>query len=92
MIEHTMLFERFSKQQAEHVPAWLEMVLAWEVDHEQPNPYVVPQSGKLHVVCISTQGQALTFLQIFRHYRSGHEVKIGRDGGGASGKRRSCPA
>ena len=44
MIEHTMLFERFSKQQAEHVPAWLEMVLAWEADHKQPNPYVVPQS------------------------------------------------
>jgi hypothetical protein len=47
VLEHTALFERFSAQQAEHVPGWLKMVLAWEADQQQPNPYVVPHSGKL---------------------------------------------
>jgi Kyakuja-Dileera-Zisupton transposase len=49
MIEHAQLFERFSRQQAERVPAWLEMVTAWEADHTQPNPYRVPKSGKRYV-------------------------------------------
>jgi hypothetical protein len=38
-------FERFSEQQPERIHEWEEMVVAWEGDHTQPNPYTVPKSG-----------------------------------------------
>jgi hypothetical protein len=38
-------FKRFSEQQAESIPDWEKMVIAWEDDHTQPNPYVVAKSG-----------------------------------------------
>jgi hypothetical protein len=38
-------FERFSEQQSESIHEWEQMVISWEGDHTQPNPYVVPKSG-----------------------------------------------
>ncbi|KAF7321400.1 hypothetical protein MKEN_00660500 [Mycena kentingensis (nom. inval.)] len=36
-------FRLFSAQQAEHVPAWLEMVRAFEADESKPNPYALAE-------------------------------------------------
>lgn len=43
-------FARFTASQGEHVPEWERMVIAWEADHSQPDPYVVIKSGMLFVL------------------------------------------
>lgn len=43
--DHRERFERFSELQLADVPQWEAMVIAWERDHSQPNPYVVTKTG-----------------------------------------------
>lgn len=39
-------FERLTLSQGDRVSEWESMVIAWEVDHSQPDPYVVVKSGE----------------------------------------------
>jgi hypothetical protein len=43
--EQTEAFDEFSLQQADRVPEWTEMVLAFEHDNTKPNPYEVKIKG-----------------------------------------------
>ncbi|KAJ7118596.1 hypothetical protein C8R43DRAFT_901412, partial [Mycena crocata] len=43
--EQTEAYDEFSSYQAEHVPKWRELVLAYEKDSTKPSPYYVPIKG-----------------------------------------------
>lgn len=48
--EHLAQFEHFSQLQINGVAEWEMMVVAWEQDHDLPNPYVVTKSGVLFLL------------------------------------------
>lgn len=35
----------FCEKQSAHVSEWKQMVLVWEADQSQPNPYEIPKTG-----------------------------------------------
>jgi hypothetical protein len=38
-------FDLFCEKQSAHVSEWKQMVLVWEADQSQPNPYEIPKTG-----------------------------------------------
>lgn len=66
-------YSRFSEDREAYIPSWEAMIFAWQVDHTQPNPYVIPKSGKtssFHFV----HELPLTDLVIYRCYRGRREA------------------
>lgn len=68
-------FDVFSEKQSAHVLEWKEMVLAWEADQSQPNPYEIPKTGT-SALFPTSMSRRLMLLNI-RENRGRNSAKIG---------------
>jgi hypothetical protein len=59
-VKHTEVFETFSLEQAERVPAWKAMVEEFEEDGTKKNPYEAEVKGKSIFGCDSSQSDGIS--------------------------------